>query len=180
MQDLNDIKQIRKKLGLTQTELAQKSGVSQSLIAKIEAGNLDPTYTKTKRIFDTLNLLAQRKSMKAGAVMNRRLLSAGPPDALSRVARRMRRHGISQLPVIERDRVVGLVTEALLLEAMLDRGPESRVDEVMDPAPPTVSGETDTEAVAGLLKHFPMVLVMGKGRVRGLITKSDILESYLK
>jgi len=34
--ELEEVKKIRKKLGLTQTELANRAGVSQSLIAKIE------------------------------------------------------------------------------------------------------------------------------------------------
>jgi len=34
--ELEEIKEIRKKFGLTQNELANRAGVSQSLIAKIE------------------------------------------------------------------------------------------------------------------------------------------------
>ena len=180
MYEINEIKHIRKKLGLTQTELAQKSGVSQSLIAKIEAGKLDPTYTKTKRIFDTLNLLAQKKSLKARDIMNRKVISASPSSRLQEIVRKMGKHGISQLPVVEEGRVVGLVTEGLLLEQITERGPGGTVGEVMEAAPPIVSEQTDTDAVAGLLRHFPMVLVMEKGKVRGLITKSDILGRYLK
>ncbi|MFQ5647816.1 MAG: helix-turn-helix transcriptional regulator, partial [Candidatus Aenigmatarchaeota archaeon] len=43
MQEITEIRKIRKKLGLTQSQLAQEARVSQSLIAKIEAGKLDPT-----------------------------------------------------------------------------------------------------------------------------------------
>ena len=54
MLELNDIARLRKQLGLTQPELAQLSGVSQSLIAKLEAGKIEPSYTKVKSIIDTL------------------------------------------------------------------------------------------------------------------------------
>ena len=53
--ELSEIKKIRKNLGLTQTDLSKRANVSQSLIAKIEAGKIDPTFTKTKKIFETLN-----------------------------------------------------------------------------------------------------------------------------
>ena len=50
--DIKEIKILRKKLEITQNELAKKSGVSQSLIAKIESSNIDPAYSSIKKIFD--------------------------------------------------------------------------------------------------------------------------------
>ena len=38
MSELEEIKRIRKKLGISQTELANRAQVSQSLIAKVESG----------------------------------------------------------------------------------------------------------------------------------------------
>ncbi|MHA1431033.1 MAG: helix-turn-helix domain-containing protein, partial [Candidatus Freyarchaeota archaeon] len=47
-----DIKRLRKKVGLTQTELAEKAGVSQSLIARIESGSVDPRLSTLQRILN--------------------------------------------------------------------------------------------------------------------------------
>ncbi len=55
MYDLKEIKVIRKKLGITQGELAKLSNVSQSMIAKIESNILDPSYTNACKIFNALN-----------------------------------------------------------------------------------------------------------------------------
>ena len=55
--ELSEVKVIRKKLGLTQGELAKAAGVSQSLIAKIESTKIDPTYSKVKLIFHALESL---------------------------------------------------------------------------------------------------------------------------
>jgi len=42
--ELSRIREIRKKLNISQRELAMKAGVSQSLIAKIEGNNIDPSF----------------------------------------------------------------------------------------------------------------------------------------
>ena len=52
-----DIGKKRRQLGLKQADLAKMAGVSQSLIAKLEAGTIDSSYTKVKTIFDILNRL---------------------------------------------------------------------------------------------------------------------------
>ena len=72
--ELSEIKKIRKTLGLTQTDLAKRAAVSQSLIAKIESNKIDPTYTKTKKIFDTLNDLENKEEIKAEELMNKKII----------------------------------------------------------------------------------------------------------
>ena len=62
---LDEIKRLRKKYHLTQQELAKRAGVSQSLIAKIEAGLLDPTYTRAEQIFGALENVEEQKELKA-------------------------------------------------------------------------------------------------------------------
>jgi len=54
--DLSRIAVMRKRMGLTQTELAEKAGVSQSLIARVEAGTVDPRYSKVEKIFRALEV----------------------------------------------------------------------------------------------------------------------------
>ena len=55
--EIEQLKQIRKQLGLTQTEFAKEAGVSQSLVAKIEAGNIDPTYSKVQQMIVTGHIM---------------------------------------------------------------------------------------------------------------------------
>ena len=54
MFEIDDIVRLRKQLGLTQTELAKLSGVSQSLITKMEAKKVEPAYSKVKILIEPL------------------------------------------------------------------------------------------------------------------------------
>ena len=49
-----EIKALRKKAKLTQQELAEKAGVSQSLIARIESGTVNPRLSTLIRIMKAL------------------------------------------------------------------------------------------------------------------------------
>jgi len=172
--DLSDIKKIRKRLDLTQHELANKADISQSLIAKIEAGKIDPTYSKACRIFETLKSLSDQKKAKAKDVMHKKIISASPKEKITKVIADMRKHSISQLPVLDHNNLVGFISESTILDAMLE-GKKVYVDEIMDDRPPSVSMETSLDIVLGLLRYFPMVAVFEKEKIVGLITKSDVL-----
>ena len=177
--ELEEIRKIRKKLGMTQTELANRAGVSQSLIAKIESGRIDPTYTKTKKIFAALSELEKKEGVKAEQLMASRIISVASRTPIKEAIDKMKKSQISQLPVIDNHKLVGLVSESIILEALLNQK-GSEVKDVMQEAPPIVSKTTSMQVVSNLLKHYPMVLVSEGGRLVGLITKSDLLERLYK
>ena len=62
---IDEIERRRKSLGLGQRQLAKIVGVSQSMIAKIETGRINPSYLKTKTIFDLLESLERKIEVKA-------------------------------------------------------------------------------------------------------------------
>ena len=177
--ELEEIKKIRKKLGLTQTELANRSGVSQSLIAKIEAGRIDPTYTKTKKIFAALSDLEKKEEIKASQLMATKIVSVAPSDSTKEAIDKMKKFQISQLPVIDNHKLVGLVSESTILESMLN-SKGNHVKDIMQESPPIISKETSIQVVSNLLRHFPMVVVSEEGKLVGLITKSDLLGRLYK
>ena len=177
--ELEEVKKIRKKLELTQTELANRAGVSQSLIAKIESGRIDPTYTKTKKIFSALSELEKKEEIKAEQLMTSKIISIAPESAVKEAISKMKKSGISQLPVIEEHKLVGLVSESTILDALLNQKGKL-VKEVMHESPPIVSKTTSIQVISNLLKHYPMVLVSEEGRLIGLITKSDLLGKLYK
>ena len=179
MEELGEVKKIRKKIGMTQTELANRAGVSQSLIAKIESGRIDPTYTKTRKIFAALSELEKKEEVNAGQLMTSRIVSVSPGMPIKEAIATMKKFQISQLPVMDRSKLIGLVSESSILDALL-KSKATIVKEIMQESPPIVSKTTSIQVVSNLLKHYPIVVVSEEGKLIGLITKSDLLGKMYK
>ena len=173
--EIKDLKNIRKKLGITQEELADKSGVSQSLIAKMESGIIDPSYSNVQKIFHTIEEMREKKDVKAEDIMERHIITIDKKTKIHEAIEKMKKHSISQIPVLNNDAVVGLVSESGLLDALLKRH-ATTVGEIMEDNPPSVSKTTSISVVMNLLKFYPMVLVMENGVIKGIVTKSDVLK----
>ena len=173
--DLRDLRNIRKKFDITQVSLARKSGVSQSLIAKIESGRLDPTYSNANRIINALNTMTSGKEIKADEIMNKRIFSVKPNENVKDVVKVMKKYEISQMPVVEDNNVVGMISETEILNSFVNDKINLKVSEVMDDAPPMVSPKSNLRIISNLLKVCPMIIVAEKGNIKGLITKSDFI-----
>ena len=181
MDELAELKGLRKKLGLTQNDLAKRANVSQSLIAKIESGKIDPSYTNAKKLFETLSMLDKNNELTARQIMHTKIISLRNSDSLKDAIITMRKYNISQLPVVKHSKVVGYISESVLLEKILDGDMHSlTVGEVMESAPPIVPPHMSQGVIANLLKHFPFILVEDKGDLSGIITKADLLKAAYK
>lgn len=181
--DLKDIKRLRKHHSLTQAELAKLAGVSQSLIAKIEAGSLDPTFSRTQKIFAVLESLDKGAELQAKDIMVRKVLTCSPLSSVTDAVRKMHKHGISQLPIIKDNHVLGLVSENTILEMIANPKHDiasARINDVMQDAPPIISEHTGLSAITPLLRYFPMVIVRNKANITGVITKADMLRAFSK
>jgi len=176
--EIEEIKNIRKKLGLTQKELADKAGVSQSLIAKVESNKIDPTYSNAKKIFSALDELSHKKEIKAFGIMTKKIVSVKLKDDIKKAIMLMKKHSISQLPVVEHNKSIGLVSESIILDAMT-RNVE-KIKDIMQDSPPIVSKNTGVSMVSDLLKFHALILVSDRGKLKGVITKSDLIGSLYK
>lgn len=176
MQDLQRIKLLRKETGLTQKELAQKAGVSQSFVAKVENNLIEPSYERITKVFAVLEELRAQQQPTAGDFMEKNIITCKPEDSLKTVIRRMRKQAISQVPVLEHNVIVGMITESGLLEHALDKNLGAlHAEDAMDVPPPIVHANTNRDAVIGLLKHAPLVAVTEKGKLKGIISRADII-----
>jgi len=170
--DISQIRALRKRLDITQKELSKAAGVSQSLIAKIESGKIDPAFTKVKKITEALLAMQEKSSPKAADIMSRRIIALGPEESIKSAVRKMNVYGISQLPVLSRKSCIGLVTEAGLLSS---KKKLKRVRDAMQECPPIVPPNTPISKLTELIEYYPLILVSEKGEPKGVITKTDII-----
>ena len=169
--DLSDIKRLRMKVGLSQTALAKKAGVSQAHIAKIESGKVDPRFSTVDRIF---RCLKEEEKDHCRKYMTPHIYGVEQDDSVSRAARMMREKGISQVVVFRGRSVIGMITEEDLLRFSGDRS--SDADKAMSEPPPKVVGTTSADTVKDLLLEFPAVIVMEQDEAVGIITRSDLIK----
>lgn len=176
-----DIRRMRIMAGLTQKELAERAGVSQSLIARIEAGTVDPRLSTLRKILKAL--VPSIGDLKAEQVMHKPVIWIDADEPVRNVVELMEKYGISQVPVLEKGNVVGTIHESTLLRYFLKtKNPSQlfnrRAREVMDESLPMVSPSTSISDVLALLSgEKPAVLVVNEGKLIGIITKIDIISA---
>ncbi|MEK6972949.1 MAG: CBS domain-containing protein [archaeon] len=179
---LNEIKRMREKLGITQKDLAKESRVSQSMIAKIEAEKIVPGYENAKQIFLALENFTNQKSLKAKDVMKTKIKMINKDDTLKKAIAIMKESGISQLPVLDEGKTIGVLSEKNIIDAFnkdIKLNSKTKVEELMDDTLPSVSEETPIKLLSDLLDHNQAVLISKSGRIIGIVTKSDLLKTVL-
>jgi len=179
---LEEIAKKRRQLGLKQAELAKLAGVSQSLVAKLEAGKIDSSYTKVKTIFDILERLETKTKIQEKKVVPNKVISIQSDEPVSKVVQLMKEHGYSQIPVFNRKQSVGSISEKTILREILAGKDMSQISKlnaeaIMDEAFPQVSEEAPLSLISSLLQTYPAVLVAKKGNINGIITKADLLRT---
>ena len=175
---LHQIKTLRKKYHLNQKELAARAGVSQSLIAKIEAGKIDPSFTKAQQIFTALEQIREKEEIKAKDIMKTKVIFAKVNDSVKDIIRIMKSKSISQIPVLFREKVCGVISESTVLQKIAER-PQTisslKAGEVMEEVPPIVAPNTGVKTLLLLLQNYSIILVAEKGDIKGIISKTDVL-----
>lgn len=183
---IEEIRKMRKNLGISQKELAAATGVSQSYIARLEKGSINPTYDKIRKIYDHLNrngMRAESIDISVQKIMSTGTVSCSPTDSVAHALDLMRNGGFSQLPVITTDdRVLGTITESDINDLLI-RGTSIEslkgmiARRVMGPVLPQVDEKSSMSMLYPLLKFYSAVLIMHEGKVVGIVTKADVLKA---
>jgi predicted transcriptional regulator len=166
------IKKMREEAGLTQQQLADLVGITQAHIAKIENEKVNPRLSTINGI---MSVLKANRKVRSKDLITKDIIFVKPRDSIDYITRLMRENNISQLPVIDEEKCVGCITERTILRNLDSISKSTRVKELMDESCPIISLDDDTDVVKTLLEYHQAVLVSERGKIIGIITKSDLL-----
>lgn len=172
---------LRKKAGLTQKGLAEKAGLSQSLIARIEKGDIDTKLSTAQRMLDVI----KRSEPKKGKSLDIRDYMVSPviycksADPIKRVVSMMGENGISQVPVMENGKAVGSVTDTQLVQVLSRKGARSarrKISDAMAAPFPELDISSPIDRAIELLTKNPAILITNGPHIAGILTKADVLQ----
>jgi predicted transcriptional regulator len=177
---LSELKRLRKKLNISQKELALELNLTQSTISRIESGMIDPPYTKFKMIYEHLEEeRSKRKESKKYAkdIMTHEIKLIKPDSSIREAVKLMNEHGISQLPIIENKNNYGSLTSKKIQKYITDN-PEiinKDVSLIKELPFPEIDKDWNVRDISDLLLKYPAVLVKEYNDYIGIVTDSDLL-----
>ena len=154
---------------------AFKSGMPPVLAVLNEKGKYQGMITRR-------SILRTRQDPAATKVKT--LMKTAPPvtfdDSLSKLAKLMIQTGIRQLPIFEKNKLAGFVTDENIIHAaiMEDFG-NTKVETIMTRAPQTIDANRSVGAALSLMReheisHLP---VMDNGKLAGMLSIQDVIEN---
>lgn len=178
--ELAYVKIKRQKLGIKQKELARLAKVSQSLIAKLESGNIIPSYDIVRRIFQVLDSHEHQSERKCSDIMSKKIFFANSNSSVKKAIDIMKNHSISQLPVIKQGRVIGSISELTIYNKIAEGRSKNNIEsmnvgEIMAEPFPIVRADYPVSSVISLLKSSEAVLLTQENKLAGIITKVDLI-----
>ena len=110
------------------------------------------------------------------------LVTAARADAVSDVIAKMKQYDVSQLPVLEDGRLVGMISEVDLLNYLLEGSHRASdpIEPIIDPAPPVVAPDASVDTLTDVFLAANAVVVVDHGRVAGIVTKIDVIDHLAK
>lgn len=125
--------------------------------------------------------------------MTRRVVYVSPDTTVAKATDIMREQGLRRLPVIENDRLVGLVTEGTIAEASPSKATslsiyemnyllnKTKIRDIMIKDVYTVSKDATLEDAIYLMmkKKIGVLPVVDSDRISGIITDKDVFKAFL-
>ncbi len=124
--------------------------------------------------------------------MKKKVITLTVDDSLRKAISIMKKKAISQIPILSNNYIVGSISELTIIKAITDirnkkiktikkdkreRDIENsiKIKEIMDFPYPHLSENTEISIAIELLKHYNAVLITDKNKLKGIITKTDVL-----
>jgi len=134
--------------------------------------------------------------MKIAGLMTRNLITVRPMDSVEQVTSLLSQRGVRHLLVLDRSRLVGILSDRDLRRSLNPAKTKKRimavgglyfmlepilVEEIMTRDPVTISsGSTAEQAARIMLEHrFGALPVVDQGKVVGIVTETDLLRHFV-
>lgn len=179
---LSEIKRLRKKLNISQKDLALELKLTQSTISRIESSLIDPPYTKFKMIYEYLEKerSKRRKSKRyAKDIMTHDIKLIKPESSIREAVELMNNNGISQLPIIENKYNYGSLTSKKIQKSITDNPKILGADvSLIKELPfPEINENWNVKDISNLLIRYSAILVKDdQHNFVGIITDADFLK----
>ncbi|MGH6611966.1 MAG: CBS domain-containing protein, partial [Burkholderiaceae bacterium] len=136
---------------------------------------IDQGLLKRSQLGDLRDLIARRYD--EGAV-----IAVGPNDTLLTAFQRMRLADVSQLPVLEHEKLVGVIDESDVLLTMHDDPARfhASVSEAMTTTLDTVRPDASLETLQAILDRGLVAIIADDKQFYGLVTRFDLLNHLRK
>ncbi len=182
------IRTSRKGLGMSQKELANLCGLSQSMIARLEGDikKLNPSYSVVYSVMKKLEELSSPESrlktfaITASSIMHRNVTALKPDDSVEKAIHIIKNYDFLHIPVIDDSRMIlGTIHQKDLLD-IATKNPNNiksiKVRIIMSPSLPQVDKGTSLAVLKPIIEGSGSVLVTEKGQLLGIITAYDVLK----
>lgn len=166
------LKKMREEVGMTQEQVARLADISQAHVAKIENEKVNPRLSTVNKI---MSVLKSNSKLKCDMFATKKVIYVKPKDSVSTVTKLMKRNDISQLPVIDGGICIGSINDKTIVRNLDKISGSIEVMELMEEPFPTINCGEQMEVVKTLLEYHPAVLVTDRGKIVGILTKSDLL-----
>jgi len=110
-----------------------------------------------------------------------KFISVSPKDTVRHVFNLMKEKDISQLPVVQKDKILGSITESAVLSYLLEnpfKNTENQVETIMGEAFPLVEEDLPVKNLARYIsKKIPAVVAKDKAGSMHILTQYDIIQT---
>ena len=108
---------------------------------------------------------------------SRELITVPASSSVSEVVGLLKLHGVSQLPVVDGDQLLGIISEKQLLErALQGERANVTVGTLAQPNYCTVNAQTDISVLTDLFRRFKVAIVLHEGQPTDIITRIDLID----
>ncbi|MHA1916715.1 MAG: CBS domain-containing protein [Candidatus Ranarchaeia archaeon] len=182
-----EIKTLRLQSGLTQSELAKIANVSQSLIARLESGSVDPRISTVRKLLFAIEKGEKKERIQDiidWKILNgkiNRVISVKPDDNIKKATSLMKQNDISQLPVVDKGKILGSIQETTVVKLFLSQSNlesvfQMEVRNLMEESFPILNSTSEIEELSYLISRgHPAVLIVENGNLVNIITKIDLI-----